>query len=98
MTIEAFRQREAEAKLGEYLDKQKIANVRVIQGAEPTTINKPIAPKLFTYVAGGLAGGLILTAMLLGALFAKKNTFLVPETVEARTNIPVLISLPVRAA
>ena len=49
------------------------------------------------FVAGGLAAGIMLATVLVGLLFALKNTFIGPESVQARTKIPVLVSLPVRA-
>ena len=95
-TVAAYRQRLADATVTEDLDRQKITNVAVIQPAAASL--HPTAPKLLTYLLGGLAAGLVAAAGLLGLIFASKNTFLAPESVEARTRIPVLVSLPRQAA
>ncbi len=95
-TLDTFRQRQAEASLLENLDKRGIANVRVIQPAAPVSTDKPDAPKLSTFLVGGAAAGVLLAGVVLALLFALKNTFIGPESVEARTKIPVLVSLPVR--
>lgn len=97
-TLDTFRQREAEAALTESLDKHGAANVRVVQPATAVSTTRPLSPHLSTFVAGGLAAGILLATVLLGLLFALKNTFIGPESVEARTRIPVLVSLPVRPA
>jgi uncharacterized protein involved in exopolysaccharide biosynthesis len=94
--VTTFRQREVEAKLAENLDLQRIANVRIIQSAAPTSVNKPAKPKLRTYLVGGLVAGILLAVLTIGVLFARKNTFLVPESLEASTKIPVLVSLPAK--
>lgn len=94
--VTTFRQREVEANLSENLDRQRIANVRIIQSAAATTVNKPAKPKLRTYLAGGLVAGILLAVLTIGVLFARKNTFLVPESLEASTKIPVLVSLPAK--
>ncbi len=96
-TVTAYRQRLADAMVTEDLDRQKITNVAVIQPAAALAAH-PTSPKLLTYLMGGLAAGMVLATGLLGLIFARKNTFLAPESVEARTKIPVLVSLPRQAA
>ncbi len=96
-TVAAYRQRLADAKVTEDADGQKITNVAVIQPAAAVA-QHPVTPKLFSYLLGGLAAGLVLATGLVGVLFARKNTFLAPESVEARTRIPVLVSVPSRTA
>jgi len=96
-TLDTFRQRQAEANLLENLDKRGVANVRVIQPPSAVSADKPFAPKLSSFLLAGVAAGVLLAGVALGLLFALKNTFIGPESVEARTKIPVLVSLPVRA-
>jgi uncharacterized protein involved in exopolysaccharide biosynthesis len=91
-TVSALQQRATETPPG-----QRAATVKIIQKPTPTTINKPSKPKGLTYLAGGLAGGIMLGALLTGLTFALKNTYLMPESVEAATRIPVLVSLPVHS-
>lgn len=96
-TVAAYRQRLADATVAENLDRQRLANVQVIQPASAAALHRAVRPKLMTYLLGGAAAGLVLAAGVVGVLFARKNTFLAPESVEARTRVPVLVSLPTRA-
>ena len=93
-SLRIYRQRQADARILEDLDRQKIVSISVIQ--EPSGNSRPAAPKPLVYLGVGAGGGLGAVVMLIGLLFAFRNTYIAPEGVESSTNIPVLVSLPAR--
>ena len=93
-SLRIYRQRQADARILENLDRQKIVSISMIQ--EPTGNRRPTSPKPMFYLGGGVVGGIGLVIMLIGVLFAFRNTYIAPEGVESSTSIPVLISLPAR--
>jgi uncharacterized protein involved in exopolysaccharide biosynthesis len=92
--IEALGQRQASAALGAAGDNRALQSVSVIETPTAPGDAHPTKPKKVIYLLGGVVGGLTLAGGALAAAFARKNTFLVPEAVEAFTDIPVLVSLP----
>jgi uncharacterized protein involved in exopolysaccharide biosynthesis len=94
--LDLARQRLVEAAVSDSVDAQKSASVQVIQKPTPSTLTHATKPKLTRFVLGGVLAGVLLAALLVGVAFARNNTFLVPEAVEARTKVPVLVSLPLR--
>jgi uncharacterized protein involved in exopolysaccharide biosynthesis len=92
--ITAYRQKEIDAKLSSSVDHQRNPNVSVIQDVTAGGGRRASEPKILPYLLGGVAGGILAAAFTCGVFLARKNTFLVPESVEARTKVPVLVSVP----
>jgi hypothetical protein len=63
---------------------------------QPSGASRPTSPKPLIYLGGGIGGGIGAVFVLIGLLFALRNTYIAPEGVESSTNIPVLVSLPAR--
>jgi uncharacterized protein involved in exopolysaccharide biosynthesis len=93
-SLRIYRQRQADSRILEDLDRQKIVSISVIQ--EPSGLSRPVTPKPLVYVGVGIGGGLAAVVMLIAVLFAFRNTYIAPEGVESSTTIPVLVSLPAR--
>jgi uncharacterized protein involved in exopolysaccharide biosynthesis len=94
LNVKTYAQRQADAHIVEELDRQKIVSISVIQ--DPQAGAAPAQPKLLRYLGLGIGGGIALTITLLGLIFAFRNTYIAPESVESATNVPVLASLPAR--
>jgi uncharacterized protein involved in exopolysaccharide biosynthesis len=93
-SLRTYRQRQADSRILEDLDRQKIVSISVIQ--EPQGLSRPVSPKTLVYAGVGLGGGLAAVVVLVALLFAFRNTYIAPEGVESSTTIPVLVSLPAR--
>jgi len=92
--LHTYRERQIQAQLQEQLASEQATSIRIIQQA--TSANHRHKPSLSRYLA--ISAGLGLLASLIGAaiIFATRNTFIVPETLERRFKIPVIASLPER--
>jgi uncharacterized protein involved in exopolysaccharide biosynthesis len=93
-SLRIYRQRQADSRILENLDRQKIVSISVIQ--QPSGASRPTSPKPLIYLGAGIGGGIGAVFVLIGLLFALRNTYIAPEGVESSTNIPVLVSLPAR--
>lgn len=93
-SLRIYRQRQADSRILEDLDRQKIVNISVIQ--EPQGLSRPTSPKKLVYAGVGIGGGFAAVVVLIAVLFAFRNTYIAPEGVESSTSIPVLVSLPAR--
>jgi uncharacterized protein involved in exopolysaccharide biosynthesis len=93
-SLRIYRQRQADARILEDLDRQKIVSISVIQ--EPTGDRRSTSPKPLIYFGAGVGGGVIAAILLIVVLFAFRNTYIAPEGVESSAGIPVLVSLPAR--
>lgn len=92
--LEALRQREAATLVGSADASKAQGSIGLIETPEVATDARPVSPKLALFALAGLVGGGALAAGVLGAAYARKNTFLMPEAVEGFTSVPVLVSLP----
>jgi uncharacterized protein involved in exopolysaccharide biosynthesis len=93
-SLRVYRQRQADARILEDLDRQKIVSIAVIQ--EPTGNRRPTKPRPLTYLGAGVGGGVGAVIVLIAVLFAFRNTYIAPEGVESGAGVPVLVSLPAR--
>jgi uncharacterized protein involved in exopolysaccharide biosynthesis len=93
-SLRTYRQRQADARILEDLDRQKIVSISMIQ--EPTGTNEPTTPKPLSYFGAGIGGGIGAVIALIALLFTFRNTYIAPEGVETGAGIPVLVSLPAR--
>jgi uncharacterized protein involved in exopolysaccharide biosynthesis len=93
-SLRTYRQRQADARILEDLDRQKIVSISLIQ--EPTGNNEPTTPRPLTYFGAGVIGGIGAVIALIALLFTFRNTYIAPEGVETGAGIPVLVSLPAR--
>ena len=93
-SLRIYRQRQADSRILEDLDRQKIVSIAVIQ--EPTGNSRPTTPKPLSYLGAGIGGGVGAAFVLVALMFAFRNTYIAPEGVESSTSIPVLVSLPAR--
>ena len=92
--LHTYRQRQVQAQLQEQLTSQQATSIRVIQDA--TSANHRYKPRLSHYLL--LSAGLGFMVSLVGAaiIFATRNTFIVPESLEQTFKTPVIASLPER--
>lgn len=90
--LDTLRLKETALQLG----KGGMPSVSLIESPEVQKDAKPAWPNKILFLIGGLFAGLACAAATIAVSFALKNTFLVPEAVEAFANVPVLVSLPIR--
>jgi uncharacterized protein involved in exopolysaccharide biosynthesis len=92
----AYLDKQEEARIHDEMNRQKLANISVIQAA--VVPSKPIKPKkglniLLSVVLGAISG--------LGFAFLSEYTsqrFSSPDSVEQRLGLPVLVTIPVKKA
>ena len=90
--LDTLRLKETALQLG----KGGMPSISLIESPEVQKDAKPVAPNKILILIGGVFAGLACAAATIAFAFALKNTFLMPEAVERFTNIPVLVSVPLR--
>lgn len=95
-SISALRQRLAESRVSDQLDRAQVAGLSVIQ--HPTASTKPISPQKMYFFVGGVVLSIMsgIAAILSALTFG--NRFITPETIERILGSPVLVVLPVGRA
>jgi hypothetical protein len=88
--LAALRQQAQQAGLFEEMDKRGIVNTQIVENPAPISVSSPAHPKQQLYVAAGLAGGILLAALVMVLILITNNTFITPEAVEASLDVPVL--------
>jgi uncharacterized protein involved in exopolysaccharide biosynthesis len=82
-----------EARITEEFDRNKSANIRIIQSAEPPAVGKSlrlpiVAASMFLGLLSALATAFVVAQM--------RQTFLTPDDVERGLGLPVLLVVPLR--
>ncbi len=95
-SISALRQRLAEARVSDQLDRAQVAGLSVIQ--HPVASSQPVPPRKMHFFVGGVVLSLMsgMAAVLAALTFG--NRFITPETIERILGAPVLAVLPVGRA
>ncbi len=95
-SISALRQRLAEARVSDQLDRAQVAGLSVIQ--HPVASSRPVSPRKMYFFVGGVVLSLMsgMAAVLAALTFG--NRFITPEPIERILGAPVLAVLPVGRA
>lgn len=89
-----YVEKNEEARIADYLNQQKIANISVIK--TPATSQKPVRPKrLFNIILGALLGAVSGLGYAFFVEFTSQS-FSTPEQAERRLRLPVLASITLK--
>lgn len=92
--LKTYSQKVEESAIMEELDRQKTANVRVVQHAEPPAEGKSL--KLVAMLLS-IVGGLLVALTLAFWIEMKREIMVTPEAAERALKLAVLLSVPYRA-
>lgn len=92
----SLRQRLADARVSDRLDRAHVAGLSVIQ--HPTALDRPIWPRKLYFFAGGAVLSLLSGAAAVLAALTFSNRFITADTIERLLGVPVLAVLPVERA
>lgn len=89
----SLRQRLAEARVSDQLDRAHVAGLSVIQ--HPTALDRPVSPRKMYFFLGGLVLSLLSGGAAVLAALTFSNRFITADTIERLVGAPVLAVLPV---
>lgn len=92
----SLRQRLADARVSDRLDRAHVGGLSVIQ--HPTALDRPIWPRKLYFLVGGVVLSLLSGGAAVLAALTFSDRFLTASTIERLLGVPVLAVLPVERA